>query len=285
MRLTDAVAGMLLAAMAAAPVAAVETRVDAVAFAGRLDYSHSSLKDSSSYRGLYAYVGRGLDHQYELSLQQIDVEFLGGAIFRQRDLTSVYTNYTQPGWRLRGGFHAIDSDRALSGDGLVLFLGAHGLQSGPWDLGLDVYRSSYSELAPDLTVWQMSPQLAFGAWSSAAHGLRSELRAHLIFASDDIGLGRREFRSAEERLIYTWRRWTLTASGWAGNQGLAVRDDGFTVFNLPERHEGGYSFESRYRLGGDTTATVRTAQEIYREAGAMNRSSAQSWTASVGHTF
>ena len=96
--------------------------------------------------------------------------------------------------------------------------------------------------------------------------MRLDLRAYYINTDKEVsGTGKEDFYSLETRLGMDRDRIGLGVFGWTGEQAFAVRQEGFSVYNLNERHFGGYGGEIRCRVSPHSQATVRIADEYFAQ--------------------
>ncbi len=260
--------------------------VDTLLYGGALNYRKSTSKKSAAYGGVYGYFGIDAENLVELSYDQIAIDFAaGGGTRHQRDLSLVYTNFSDPGWKLRAGGHVTDTDQALSSGGQMGLLGLYRYESGRWEAGFDLYRSSYTESAPHVAAWQVSPRMGLAVGNPSGGLLWNDLTANAIFFDTDPGLGRSSLFSIEEKLSLTVEKWSGAFSAWVGDQAYAVRDSGFVVFNLAEQHHGGLALQVRHQFAEKWSAAARVGRELFTELGRTDRSRADSLTFTLGHTF
>lgn len=276
---------VLALAMTGGAFAARPDRVDAMLYAGSVDYRRSPVKEDAVFGGLYTYLGFGMEHLVEAAFDRVALDFDVGGTLRQNDVTIAYSNFSRPGWKLRAGGHFVSGDERFGGDGWVGFLGAHHFEGQAWETGVDLYRSNFDNPGSSDGIWQVSPHVGFTARSSPAHGFRNDLTAHLIYLDRNPGLNRQDFASVEEKLTYFWNRWSLSAYGWAGEQVFAVRDSGFLVYNLAEKHKGGRGLSARYAFGATTAVTLKTARELFNDIGTTATAEANTVSFAIAHTF
>ena len=253
-------------------------RLDTTAYGGYVDYHGSSWKDAASFGGLYAGARVGAEHLVEGEADYLAIERRRLLVLQQWDGTLAYANDQIPNWRLRLGTHYIASDDPASNGGWVPFCGVHyyapgswrpgvdrWIAVGRWDAGVNGYVSVYPHFGGGLDVVQLTPQVGVVLWQGTDWMWRSDLQGYWIHPGRDVGWGQRNFFSIEERLSVAWRRWAFAAFGWAGEQTFAVRNDGFTVFNLAERHRAGYGLEVKYAVTDRVSFAGRISREEFSE--------------------
>ncbi len=278
-----ALAGTMMLALAAG--AAEKTRVDALAYYGTRSYRSSDVKDDAELWGIYGYIGHGLNHLVEFEVDGATVEYDDGTQLRQWDYTTVYTNFSIPSWKLRTGFHALKSDDGFTDGGITGLVGAHYYVLGKWEAGVDGFVSRYEDYDPDLRVWQLSPHVGLSLWRRGDAALTSDLWGHWIALNEDVGLGERNFRSVEEKLSLIRGRARVSLSGWYGDQTFAVRDGGFTVYNLAEEHTGGFGVEFQYLVGSRSAVRLKATREYFEDFGSDEHSESDTVSVLFGHTF
>jgi hypothetical protein len=238
---------------------------DLTPYGGYIDYHHSSVKKQAFVSGVYGSVGYGSAHLLEGEVDYINRANRFISDLHQWDCTLIYSNFSIPHWKFRAGAHHIESTDEPSDGAWVAIAGAEYHFAGAWDAGVDAYCSWYENFNPRLTVFQCVPHLGLEVLKSPDRHLRNDLRLYWIDIGDDVGVGRQQMFSVEDRLAFTWRQWTLGACGWIGQQTFAVRNDGFSVFNLAEKHKGGCGMDVSYVMGEHAAMTVRVNREFFSE--------------------
>jgi hypothetical protein len=246
-------------------------------YVGYIDYHNSTVKKQAYTSGVYGFAGLGPEHLVEGEADYINREDRYIPDLRQWDYTLVYSNFSIPGWKFRLGGHYIDNNDPPSDGAWVTITGAHYYVPGKWDAGLDAYYSRYDSFIPQLDVYQLSPHLALEFLRSGDHHFRNDLRVHWIDLGEDVGVGRQQLLSVEDRIAFVWRQWTFGASGWTGQQTFAVRNDGFTVYNLAEKHRGGFGLDVSYALNNHVALTLRANREFFSEPAV----SGDSWSTGI----
>ncbi len=241
-----------------------------------LDYHNSSVKQQANAGGVYGYASYGTEHLLEAEADYINRSDRFVPDLHQWDYTLVYSNFSIPGWKFRIGGHYIDTNDEPSDGAYTVIAGAQYYVTGKWDAGLDAYYSRYNGFDPKMDVYQLSPHLGLEFLRSGEHHFRNDLKVHWIDLGEDVGVGRHLF-SVDDRLAFMWKQWTFGASGWIGRQTFAVRSDGFSVYNLAERHKGGCGLDIGYGLGDHASVTVRATREFFVEPGVRG----ESWSTSI----
>jgi len=236
-----------------------------ITYGGYIDYGSRAVKRNDRFAGAYAYLGLGMKHSVEAEVDYTRITYRSGFDLEQWDYTLIYSNYSIPNWRIRLGGHYTRDDADFTDDSYTTISGLHYYVINKLDAGLDFYYSRYSDYDPDLSVYQFSPHIGGNFWQNQHLTLRGDLTGHYIYLDEKVGLGERAFHSVEARLSLIGRRWSCGVFGWRGEQALAVRNDGLTVYNLPERHTSGYGGDVKLRLTDHVALTFRTARENFED--------------------
>ncbi|MGA2497097.1 MAG: hypothetical protein ABSH20_05120 [Tepidisphaeraceae bacterium] len=252
-------------------------RFGAMPYFDYIDYHNSSVKKQAYASGVYGFAGLGPNHLVEGEVDYINRADGDFPDLHQWDYTLVYSNFSIPNWKFRVGGHYIDTSDAPSRGGKVAIAGAEYYVAGKWDAGLDAYYSRYNDFNPRMEVYQFSPHLGFEFLRGGDHHFRNDLKVHWIDLGEDVGVGGRRLFSVDDRLAFMWKQWTFGASGWIGRQTFAVRNDGFSVYNLAEEHKGGCGLDAGYALGEHAAMTVRATREFFSEPGVRG----DSWSTSI----
>jgi hypothetical protein len=309
MRRTSTAAVLLLLG-AVGPALQGQTRVDVLFNGTLLNYQDSELKQDGTVGGVYLYVGNGLAHVIEGAFSRTRIDYRDGSNLRQVDLSAAYTHYFTRS-TLRAGGHMIDSTDPLTDGGTVVFGSAGLYVPYEWDVGVEVSRSSYPNYddsdspspspspgpspgpgpggrsgTDGLNVLQISPGAGVVWGDFERYGsFYATVRGYYIRLSKDVDLGDRTFVSVQASLDYYYKRVTVSGYVWRGAQAFAVRQGGFTAFNLPERHTGGYGGSLRYVLGSRAAATLGAYDERFRDIGVDTDVSTRVFILSLGFTL
>ena len=241
-----------------------------------IDYGNSGIKDMGAVTGGYLYLGFGLNHAVELEYDFTEIDYVdpGADRLTQSDYSFIYTNYSLPSYILRAGTHYIDSDDISTDEGLTLFAGLGKYERYNWDFLIDGYFTRYenysvSNQASDnpLFVFQLTPKLGFHFKPGLNTRLYVEVKANYISLSEGLdNLDEDDFYSIRQSLTCYYEKLTLSGYVWSGRQVFAVRNGGLTVFNLPEKHTGGYGASVGYMIG-KTDLSIGWQSESFRDIG------------------
>ncbi len=277
-----------------------------IPFAGYLGYGSESAKESGLVGGLYGVVardGRSLELQYTYT----DISDRDGVDdLRQNDLTVLYANRLDGGLLVRAGIHYVDSDDAYTDGGTALLLGVQRSGWRGYDAGIDLYYTNYPNFDPSLDVWQVTPSVTkrFGeGWSlEAAYTFITFRSSKITETVSRMGsmmstMGRSPhtivkseeytdtYHSAEVTLARRYGAVDTSASLWLGKQAFAVRDGGFTLYNLAEIHKGGASLQARYAYSERAAVTGTLLYERFTDTQTGDESGMTGLLVSFGYSF
>ena len=243
-----------------------------------LQYGQGSVKDRGHVAGFYGYASTTFD-MVEVGIESTAIDFRSGFQYHQEDYTFVWNNYSIKNFRWRAGVHYINSNSAPIDGGVIGILGAHFFQDR-WEGGSDFYVSNYENFAPAVTVMEISPHIVFPYGPA-----KGELRGYYIHVDRDLGLGKRDFFSIEARISQDFGKFHTGAYGWGGEQTFAVRNDGFLVYNLTEKHRAGYGVEVGYKFTDHTKITGRGGQELFSDFNTQSKTQQTFLSLLLLHTF
>lgn len=216
----------------------------------QISYPGSALKDDGGVTT--GYLRSGYEKTYwEFALAQTRIDYKDGSDLDQTDGTLAYTNAGElfPNNSLRAGIHYIDSDDELTDQGFTLFGKILYFQEYAWNIGLEIDYSSYKHSSTDLYVFQAVPSIGFYLSQDPSQGtLYTESKLYYIHKDKDIAVSQHNFFSFEQSLTYSYSSFDAQLSAWVGRQMFAVKNDGFVVYNLQDRYDGGINFDAGYTI-------------------------------------
>ncbi|HQV30848.1 MAG TPA: hypothetical protein PKV71_03185 [Calditrichia bacterium] len=276
-----------------------QTRVDLLPYAMHIKYNDTAYKEYGMVGGLYGYFGQGLSHTWEgdIGFTRMNFGEFADTVGTRRiittpinvdqwDATLVYSNYSILNTKLRVGTHAIVSDDTLTDKSLVLFGGVNHYRSGYYNAGVDLYHTWYDNYLPGLKVLQVTATFGFFFGNYITYGsFYAETRGHYIKHSQDVGFGETRFPSVEQSLFFYRNRLTLEAFLWSGYQAFGVMKDGFAVYNIAEKHLGGFGGSVRYNTSPKSSLKLSFSQGRFNEVGSGQISRSLSVMVLLGYTF
>ena len=260
-------------------------RLDLSTYGGYLAYQRAALKRHATLFGASGVLSPDPARVFEGGVDHIDIARRFLPHLRQTDATFAYANYFIPGLKLRLGGHYVATDDAPTDGGWSLFGSADYFFPQRFLAGAQLAYTRFTDFSPRLEIVQLTPRLSATLWRDLDRSLSADLRAHWIHLGEKVTAGRTDFFSIEPRLTLTWERCTLGLFGWAGNQSFALRNDGYTLFNLAERHLAGFGGDLRYALTPRAALALRYAREEFRELGAANTAAANSFLGTLAVSF
>jgi len=266
------------------PGAARRVSAESTVYYGWMNYHDTAAKDHSQVLGLYASLAYGPEHLVEAEEDYLNKFYRGFTSLHQWDTTVTYANLSLPHLKLRLGGHYVDSDDPYTDQGWVAFAGVEYYVATRWAAGVDAYFTDYPKFQNKLEVGQLTPHLDLTLWRGAHHTWYNDLRGYWIHLNHEFD-GRQDLFSLEDRLSLNWRRWTVSLYGWAGEQLFAVRNDGFALFNLGERHQAGYGLELRYALSTHLALALRASREEFRDLATTPHASSDMYLAMLSLQF
>lgn len=224
-----------------------DLRFDALFYGGPLVYQSSQIKKSGYSGGLYGYFGIGKYHSMQGEFDNTRINYKDGTRLKQNDFTFLYNNFSIPQVKLQLGGHYISTTDPTTDNGFIIFGSILFYKTYLWNMGMTAYFSNYENGNPSFQVYQFSPKIGIGTVPlSPATYIYMETQFHMIFLSRQSGGSKRQYYSLEQAVVFTGTNWSLRGNGWIGEQMYAVRNGGFTVYNLPEREKGGFGASFRY---------------------------------------
>jgi tetratricopeptide (TPR) repeat protein len=229
-----------------------------------LDYGLESIKSHGNTWGVYGRVAalNALEAAYEFT----KLGFRDGSDLDQHDITAVYSYLGRPGLKFRFGGHAIDTTDAFTDGAWTVLAGAHYYQTDLWDVGVDAYFTRYDNHPVNQDITQITPRVGIQQTTRRCVTVRLDLRGYYINTGDEVfGVGKEDFCSLEARWGLDRGRFGLALTAWTGEQVFAVRRDGFVIYNLAERHTGGYGGEFTFRVRENSVLTARISDEHFAD--------------------
>ncbi len=260
-------------------------RFDAFVYGGFLDFDGSSTKDRGIFRGISFSYTHGLNHVITGGMEFTDIQRTGIQNIHQTDATVSYANYSLPDIRLKAGGHFITTtDRSTDG-GWSVFGGVQYYELYRWNAGIDGTFTRFDGFRPQLYVYQLTPAFGRRLWQNTNTTLRADVKGNWVRLDSEVGLGRRNFFSLENELTLLRPRWAITAFGWFGEQTFGVRNGGFTVFNLTEKHRGGYGLKLRYVPTSSISLTLQASRDEFNDPGTGDEAAAHVLMGMIGTSF
>ncbi len=264
--------------------AQAQVRLDGVGYFMSLSYSQSENKKDGFVAGSYCYLGFGLNHSVESVIDHTKINYENDYAIDQWDATLIYTHYgLADNYRL--GAHYLITDDPLTDHGIAIFGGMKHYVPYQWSAGLDGYVTFYGNYEPRLAVAQLTPQAGFYFARGINSGFYSEIKGFYIRLSDEVGLNKKDYFSIKETIRYYAGNLTLSVFGWAGEQAFAIQNDGMLLYNIAEKHIGGYGGYIRYVFAGSMSVQLGAQAEFFNDVGLKTEAVSRKAILSIGRTF
>jgi hypothetical protein len=236
-------------------------------------YNNSQTKKSGFSLGAYSYY-YSTGHFLEGKLDYSNFELTSDRINQYNAVLS-YTNYQLANLGLKVGTNLTATSYSSTDQGAVLFMGINYFsplsfpsREGPgvgFNAGMDFYTSFYRIYNNSQPVFQLTPAVGVTLgdyYSSGTFDL--ETKGYFIKLPQDSILENKNMLSVEGSLTYNYKNiFSIKGSGWVGEQAFAVRNSGFIVYNVPEKHYGGYGLAVNYSFSKNLKASVSWNNEHY----------------------
>ena len=247
-------------------------------YGGGIDYT-DSIKDTGFFAGAY-FQNSSLKNKIELGYERTEISYIDDTLenIEQNDFSIAWDHYVGQNFLFRLGGHYIDSNGVDTDRVYTAFAGAKYYQGYDFDIGLDGYYSDYSDYrradgTTGLNVMQVEPSIGFGFGNYQSCMGSAYLRTYYTYIQSDRvegGSVKDSYHSGGLVLQHFKGNWTNGIGGWIGKQVFAVKNKGFTVFNLAEERKGGFALSSSYAFSKSTSLRLQYAYESFEEIVASN---------------
>lgn len=252
-----------------------DSKITVVPYVGFGSYS-SNISEDDVLIGLYTFI-KEKDYSVEFSVESKNQNYTDGTKLNQVNLVGAYKTYLSSTVKINGLFHYISNNAASNGTAIAL-IDVDKTFKKKFTLGIQVIYSIYNADTLAKNMLQIKPTLKFkyghnrSKWGSIVPRISFY---YLNPGSKNVSLENNYF-SSEFALTHTKGAFISTASVWFGEQLYAVRDNGFTVYNLNELHTSGFLLSSRYKASKDIGVKISYSSEDYKtysSAGALGAAS------------
>ena len=236
-----------------------ESKVDLSLYYVPVIYSDNSIRDDASGSGIYLAWGPDKPYRLEMAFERTRLDFRTMDDLVQYDLTLAGTHFWDNKHALRLGSHIIlSSDDKETENGFTLFADYTYFQAYDYNFGSTINYSLYSA-QNNFDVVQFSPHIGKYFSSPYLPGVFNvQMTGHLINVDRDSS---NNYLSMAGKLNWHYNQFELGVGGWGGTQRYAVANNGFTVYNLMDKHIAGFNVEVAYNFTQDTKLEFRFAQE------------------------
>lgn len=245
--------------------------ITATGYLGEQIYRGETYKDLADMRGLHLGAEFDSGHFLEAEMDFISIKYSDASALNQTDSTIAYGNRSHAGLGVRCGGHFISSGDQSADGGRSLFGGVSWRGSERWDTGIELCMSQYPGFTNGLGVAQLTFDCGLILWKEGERYVRNQTLVCLINIAGAVGVDSAECLSVEDRVVLTLDDLQLAVYGWAGEQMFAVRNEGFSVFDLAEMHRGGYGAEVGLFRQARLSWIIRYGHELYDQADGVER--------------
>ena len=220
--------------------------------------------------GLYSII----DDNYqtiEFSLELKKLTYQNNDKLTQINLASSYKKYLTKNFKLNTLLHYISNN--IESDGTTIALvGVNYIKSSRLKLNLQAAYSIYNSESLANKILQIKPTASFtyGHKNSNWGILYPEISLYYIKPySENVTLDS-SYYSTELSLTHVKESFRTKLSYWVGKQLYAVRDNGFTIYNLNEIHNSGTSLSFQYKIDNSLGIKASYTSEYYTRIGSTD---------------
>ncbi len=247
-------------------------------------------KDDALLGGIYAKLTaqkRSYEFAYEnTTINSKNNRFLND--IKKSDYTFLYSHFLNNNYKIKGGMHLVLSNNITGDDVQSYFTGIEYFQKKRFSLGFDLYYSFYAQSTLGKEVLQFKPYygFSFGDYRSAMGTFFTKLSYyHIYFMQKNKATLSRSYLSYEIEVNHHKNNFFTKFKAWTGKQVYAVRDNGFTLYNLYEKHKGGWSLSSKYAFNDHLGIRASYINEVYSNIGTSSLSYTDTYLLSGEYSF
>ncbi len=246
-------------------------------------------KDDALLGGVYAKLSMH-SRAYEFAYENTSINSVNSQIksIKKSDYTFLYSYSFNNNYKVKGGIHLVISNNTTDDDVQSYFTSFEYFQKNRFSLGLDAYYSFYSQSELGREVLQLKPYYGFkfGDYSSTMGTFFTKFSYYHIYFMEKIKATlSRSYLSYEVEINHHKNNFYTKFKAWTGKQVYAVRDNGFTVYNLYEKHKGGWSLSSKYAFNDKLGLRASYINEVYSNIGTTSLSYTDTYLLSGEYSF
>jgi len=183
----------------------------------------------------------------EYGLENLKREYKESKSITQNDIALVYNQYLSKDVLSRVGIHYINSDNKEMNQGKVFILGAKKFDNENYDIGIDFYYSSYSNLN-DITVMQFSPFLGLYFQTNYLPGtIYFKSIYNIITPQTGVGISKNRYFNFSFSNINGNLTSSISINGF-GTEQFSVNNSGFLVNTQKDKYKNSLSLSLGYRI-------------------------------------
>ena len=220
--------------------------------------------------GLYSLIDDGYQ-SIEFSVELKYLKYTSGEELTQINLATSYKKYLLKNLKLNTLLHYISNNIASNGATIAL-VGLDYISENDFTLGIESAYSSYgsNSLADKILQIKPSASFAYGHKNSDWGVIYPGISMYYIKPySQNTSLNNSYF-STELDLTHKKGSFTTKLQYWFGEQLYAVRDDGFTIYNLNEVHNSGTALSMHYKVDNSLGIKTSYISEYYTRIGSTS---------------
>ncbi len=234
-----------------------------------------SFKSDALLGGIYAKL-KVKKRSYEFAYENTTINFKNNtSAIKKSDFTFLYSQPLNNHYKAKLGIHLTLSNNTSGDDVQAYFTGVEYFQANSFALGIDAYYSFYSQSDLGKEVLQLKPYYSFefSEYNSLMGKFFVKFNYYYInFMQKTKNSLNRSYISYGLEINHHKNNFLTTLKAWSGKQVYAIRDNGFTLYNLYEKHKGGWSLSSRYTLSRDFSLRASYINEVYSNIGTSSLS-------------
>jgi len=209
------------------------------------------------------------DYSLEFSAESKNLKYTNGSSLKQRNYIASYKTYLKSNMRLNTLVHyVLNNDNASNGTTSFL-VGINYKTKNKITYTLQSAYSLYNTQALANKYLQIKPSVGYiyGHKDSNYGQLFPKISFYYIMPFSPNAALDTSYFSTEIDLVHVKNAFRTKGSIWFGKQINALRDNGFTIYNLKQIHTSGFTLSSRYKLNKDTGLTLSYSNEYYNMIG------------------
>ncbi len=259
-----------------------------VPYVALMDYK-DTYKSDALLGGVYAkYSTPTKDYEFAYENTTINSKSTTLQDIKKSDYSFLYSHTLNNNYKVRGGIHLVISNNTTGDDVQSYFGGIEYFQKQHFSLGFDAYYSLYAQSELGKEVLQLKPYYGFkfGEYGSTMGAFSAKLSYyHIYFMQKSKATLNRSYLSYEVEINHHKGDFYTKLKAWTGKQVYAIRDNGFTLYNLYEKHKGGWSLSSKYALNDRLGLRASYINEVYSNIGTSSLSYTNTYLLSGEYSF
>jgi len=250
----------------------------------KITYDKDSTKDSETGYGVYGnYILNSFFIDYGLSTLKRD--YKKNNKITQNDITLVYNQYLGKDILSRVGIHYINSDDKNIDKGKIFILGIKQFDNKNYNIGIDFYYSSYSNLS-DLTIMQFSPFAGFYFKTDYVSGDFYFKSVYNIIAPQktDLGISKNRYFNFSLSNIYGNTTSTLSVNAF-GTEQFSINNGGLFATTQKESYKNTLGLSLEYKISNSFSVKAKAKIFDFRDEDNNNQAIKKLYSLSLNISF